>query len=93
MKKVHECPNNSRVAQRKATNLAMWVLGWWGVALTSILLQECNWSRYRNGIGHAIGMELVTLKNAIVPTWVGNWSRFRNWSGLRMLLRYAIGHA
>ena len=85
MKKVHECPNNSRVAQRKATNLAVWVLGWWGVALTS--------SCFRNAIGHTIGMELVIPKIAIVPTWVCNWLHFRNWSCLRMLLRYAIGHA
>ena len=39
------------IAEHKATNLAVRVLGWWGVVL-----------RFRNAICHTSGMQFVTLQ-------------------------------
>ena len=50
-------PLDCRAPQREDTNLAVRVLGWQGVASTSVPLQECNLSHLRSAICHASGMQ------------------------------------
>ena len=60
----------------------MCVLGWQGVALTSIPLQECNLSRFRNAIeGAAFAETSVPLRNIVlsaVAVLVVSLSRCQN---------------